>query len=345
MAFTKVESIKPKAPIKPPLGSSGLSLNAKNKALGPMDNFFIFPFVAALSAAISCKPPPPPISTNGKIENFKQGNTGDCWALAAIHTLAKTKNGAEIIKNSIKKLPSGNVVVELKGAKESYRFTPEQVNDAKGRLSQGDDDVRLLEMALEQHRLKLLVAAKDKKASIEDLRYISDFANPSEMSEYVGSGTLSEPLDGGFGANAIFLLTGKTSKTAYDYQGANVVANAEKEIDNIKKDERFSLAESQRKQSLMYQIKASGVKTQEATKKINEKLDEFSANPGRFAVTGSFYQYDKKQGIYTCHAYSLKSVDGDKVILVNPWNSKEETVISRKEFLSNYNFWTFCDME
>jgi len=89
----------------------------------------------------------------GKIEHFEQGNIGDCWELTGTEALANTTEGAKIIKNSISQNKKGNVTVTLGNAGESYTFTPKQIIDAKFRLSTGDDNARVLELAMEQHRL------------------------------------------------------------------------------------------------------------------------------------------------------------------------------------------------
>jgi len=93
---------------------------------------------------------------DGVIGKFEQGNTGDCWLLSGVRALANTKKGAAAIKNSISQGKNGNVTVKLKGYGESYTFTPAQINEAEGRLSSGDDDVRVIEMAMEKHRQKLI---------------------------------------------------------------------------------------------------------------------------------------------------------------------------------------------
>jgi len=136
------------------------------------------------------------VRINGKIEDFEQGNTNDCWALTGIRALANTKKGAEIIKNSISQTKNGNVTVKLKGVNETYTFTPAQIKESEGRLSTGDDDVRVIEMAMEQHRLNIF-----------------------KRGFYVGIGDINgeragvqNPLESGCPSEAIFLLTGKDSE-------------------------------------------------------------------------------------------------------------------------------------
>ena len=87
--------------------------------------------------------------SDGKIGNFKQGSTGDCWLLAGIKGSADSPIGKEIIKNSIKRRPDGNFEVTFKGAPgKVFTVTKEELG-RKG-LSTGDVDVRILERAAEK---------------------------------------------------------------------------------------------------------------------------------------------------------------------------------------------------
>lgn len=108
------------------------------------------------------------LNINGKIEDFRQGTAGDCWLLSGLKALSETKKGAEIIKNSISQdKETGNVTVTIKsfvsGDKVSYTFTPKQINEAETRLSRGDDDVRVIEMAIEQSRKDAYTVLKDER--------------------------------------------------------------------------------------------------------------------------------------------------------------------------------------
>lgn len=89
---------------------------------------------------------------DGKIDNFMQGDTGDCWFLAAVKSLAQSKEGKECIKNSIRLNKDGSYSVFFQGdrSKKEYRFTQKEINNAND-LSSGDGDTRLLEMAAKKY--------------------------------------------------------------------------------------------------------------------------------------------------------------------------------------------------
>lgn len=144
------------------------------------------------------------IDINGKIDSFEQGDeAADCWLLAGLKGFSLSVSGQRTIKKAISQDAKGNVTVYLKGAKESYTFSPEEIIKAEKRLSKGDDDVRVIEMAIEQHRLKLIKGGNGVK--------IGTPSKP-DLDKRIGSGSLEIPLDYGNSDEINFLLTGKKSK-------------------------------------------------------------------------------------------------------------------------------------
>lgn len=146
------------------------------------------------------------IYINKKIDDFKQntaGKAGDCWLLSGLHALSLSVAGQRAIKQAISQDDKGNIKVYLKGINESYTFSPEEIIKAEERLSTGDDDVRAIEMAVEQHRLKVIKSGKGVK-----------ICAPSEpnLDKRIGDDSLEQPLYGGGPDEIIFLLTGQTSK-------------------------------------------------------------------------------------------------------------------------------------
>lgn len=106
-------------------------------------------------------------------EGVFQGNTGDCWLLSGVLSLSYTKDGQEVIHNAIKKDNNGDYNVTFKGLGKSYKITKEELNnknvgtlenalndyDNKSEYSTGDDDMLLMELAVEK-------AVKDKDNDI-----------------------------------------------------------------------------------------------------------------------------------------------------------------------------------
>jgi len=231
---------------------------------------------------------------NGKIESFAQGNTGDCWALTGLKALSGTKEGAKEIKNAISQDENGNVTVNLKRTNEKYTFSPEEINKAQGKKAFGDPDVIAFELALEKHREKLLKDPNFKEGN-------------KNIEQSVGSGTLEEPLDGGYPSEVFALLTDK--KNVLKLLNPKTYSKPSKEADTI----------------------------------INNLMYLKEINPNRNAVAVSFI---KKEGpVITHHAYSVEKVDKEYVTLSNPHNSLKGIKIKRKDFVKNCATMSFVDME
>ena len=100
---------------------------------------------------------------NGAIdEAVFQGKKGDCWLISGIQSLAYTKDGRELIKNSIKQDKNGDYIVSFKGIGKSYKVTKNELesknvstftnglSQGKSEYSTGDDDMLLMELAVEK---------------------------------------------------------------------------------------------------------------------------------------------------------------------------------------------------
>lgn len=91
---------------------------------------------------------------DGKVnEVIYQGNTGDCWLLAPVNSIAKSPKGQEILNKSLKVNPDGSVTVSLQGVKKSYTFSKAEL-EGSTELSTGDMDVRALEKAVERYMME-----------------------------------------------------------------------------------------------------------------------------------------------------------------------------------------------
>lgn len=88
---------------------------------------------------------------NGEIdEKFSQGNTGDCWLLAAIKAISNSPKGLKILNDSIKVNNDGSVTVTLQGVNKTYTISKEEL-ESNIQFSSGDGDIRALEIAVNKY--------------------------------------------------------------------------------------------------------------------------------------------------------------------------------------------------
>jgi len=92
------------------------------------------------------------ISSDGIIDDFYQGHTGDCWLLSGIQSLASTPQGASLIKNAIQWSDDySSVTVYFAGVDKYVTLSAEEIiEEMTLRYSSGDDDVLILELAMQK---------------------------------------------------------------------------------------------------------------------------------------------------------------------------------------------------
>ena len=93
------------------------------------------------------------VNVDGNIDDFYQGGTGDCWLLCALKSLSATPEGRQLIKSQIRWADDySSVTVYFAGADKYITISAEEIIEAKqeGRLSSGDEDVLVIELAMEK---------------------------------------------------------------------------------------------------------------------------------------------------------------------------------------------------
>ncbi|MBQ8475891.1 hypothetical protein IJ531_02400, partial [bacterium] len=243
-----------------------------------------------------------PVDTkDGKIGETNQRSTGDCWLLSGVNALSYTEAGRQAIKEALDYQPNGDTIVHLKGVGD-YTITNAELEQIKaqqesgnGKYSTGDDDMLILELAVEK--------------VFEDMakrNFIFSQDAPSEYeSSYALNGDLNTngtTINGGSSTELMYLLTGKKT-----------------EFLKTKDDMRKALDEFDGKNTA---LGASIGSVSPAIKDINGQTITLPGN----------------------HAYAIKNVEGDKVTIVNPWDSSKEIVISKETFLETFSGMSKCDM-
>jgi len=260
---------------------------------------------------------------NGVIEASAQGDyMGDCWFLSGLTSFSYSDKGRQIIQDTIKDNGDGTYTVNLQGVKQSYSFSEAEITEARnsGNYSTGDDDVLLMEIATERF-LRELSSGKVK---------VSDDA-PNFLSEEDRQEG-ANPLNGGSPNHTLYLLTGKTANNQYNTEHpfyAEFVATYGIQADNP----------------------CEGYSTGTSLDYAYDKIEENDGNVWATMVVG----YDDKTKCEItdvngnkitltnaeCHALSIKSVKGDVVTLVNPWDTTAEINVTKdevKKFASDIYF-------
>ncbi|MDD3593397.1 MAG: hypothetical protein PHX18_02100 [Candidatus Gastranaerophilales bacterium] len=142
------------------------------------------------------------ISTASAINNFKQGETGDCWLLGALTSINQIPKGRRLLQNILKPLPNGDVQVTLIGAAKSYIITKEEIRYIP-KLSSGCEKVKALEIAVLKHqRSNWLLSLKYTMCNAPYGKKRANMYDTGFMPSSYGS------LDTNYDEYAMFLLTG-----------------------------------------------------------------------------------------------------------------------------------------
>lgn len=166
---------------------------------------------------------------DGNIGTSYQGNTGDCYLLAAINALSQSSIGQEILRNNISENTDKNgqkvYTVKFPGAQKAanslknnlekskvyikgeYTVTQAEMDAANKNFkafSYGDQDVLLYELAFDKYR-------NDVKQTVEE-----NNINVNETYNYAGLEgykDINNPINGGFGSEVKLILTGQRPET------------------------------------------------------------------------------------------------------------------------------------
>lgn len=138
-----------------------------------------------------------PERPNGKIDRFyKQGQTGDCWLLAGIQSLAMTPQGKKMLDNAVKVDKKGNATVTLKGVGKKYTVTARDLK-CSNELSTGDTDVRALEIAMDRYFRESVTAEQESRADIDGNsvgKALALLGDPNKTVEFMGQRNVAKGI-------------------------------------------------------------------------------------------------------------------------------------------------------
>lgn len=292
-------------------------------------------------------PKPKDLGLDNYYGNSFQHSQGDCYLLASINALRNIDGGQEYLQTlRTEKIVNGEKVYTLRlpGAmlaadslKEDnlsggvfitgeYSFTETEVAEilskAGERYSDGDSDVILLEAAFEKYRAEV-----QQTLNANNLSY-SQYWTTAGM--YTGQDN-DNPLAGGQAHDATFILTGKKSELycLEDYDAAPVLSSSA-----LSENLAIPILSSNMQLNAISEIEGNIRRTHFALDNMLDKLEEDFSNDNKsnLIATASF-----KIGTSVAdsggHAFTVKKVTQDEVILINPWYPDKDLVMSRDMFL------------
>ena len=298
--------------------------------------------------------PEPPIKKPEKdklgLDNYYgnsfQKSQGDCYLLATINSIRNVSGGQEYLQSlRTEKTVNGEKVYTLKlpGAKLAakslkddnmskvfitgqYSFTEDEVRDILAkegeRYSKGDPDVILLEAAFEKYREEVQQTLKANNLSVKEYWQKAGMVTGREEHNILSSG---------WEHDAIFILTGKKSEyySSSDYDELPILSSVALK-DNMALP---LLTEYQYKVKSIDEIDGNIRKTDYALNKMLNKIqkDFEDDNKADLVATASFKVGSSLEDSGG-HAFTVKKVTDNEVILINPWYPDRELKMSREMF-------------
>ena len=251
---------------------------------------------------------------NKKIDETSQGSLDDCWLIATLTSLSFSKNGEKLLNNAVKIDQNGDFSINFKGVDTSVKVTKEEMFDEKnnGKYAKGDDDVILFEIAYRK------IMNKIRSGQTEAPDFIKQAAIEGETS-----------ISGGIMKDAVYLLTGDISKHQYN-------------CEHLAYKDDFLSSILRKIPGLTYLFKSN----------MDYVYDLLEKNPENYCATISFWNGDDdlvpsspivakdingENVVLTnsSHSWSIKEVQGNNVVLVNPWDTSVEVTFEKDE-ISKY---------
>ena len=318
-------------------------------------------------------------SPNGKIEHSNQGGIGDCYYLNTLNAMNTTPVGSKILKNAlskeittdeqgqkhttyrinfggaeqiikdltegIKTLPHEKIYIQT-----SYTVTEEELTDAELRsgkdFASGDRDVLIHEIAYSKYKKD--VAKTVRENNINTGVFSSESRLIAGLDVPRGINTNSENFgDGGMLGLTTYLYTGIKGDAYFN-------TNYKIPISKVGYDGTISLVEnSEQLWDKSLQDDESNAINNRYTN-IDNTIDILRQNTKK---DGTFKNYAVEVALFVTrqvingtevngggHAFTLKAIKDDKVILINPWNSGEDVVMNLEDFKKTISMMVFTDL-
>ncbi|MBP9801099.1 MAG: hypothetical protein KBC83_00310 [Candidatus Moranbacteria bacterium] len=253
-------------------------------------------------------------------KGFRQGNVGDCYAVAALHALSESPNFEMLVRSSCRRLPDGTWKVRIplldeRGAMIS--ISPEEISSQRNTGFLKWDDTRGLDRRKVLHPLQ----GSEGMRVLEAAYIKAKFGSVNRLA-----------AEGGYGNEVLTHLLGKKQviDTSFqmvpsDSRGQQFQGKAEG--DTIPSIDRF-LREFDLETSLVT------VNSRAFTPGRWDKIRQSFGFPRRIYYRGRGIE----KRFVRNHVYSLLKVDQKKrgVILTNPWDTAEPIELSFDQLRENF---------
>ena len=309
-------------------------------------------------------------SVNGILENSYQGEIGNCFFLSTLNTLNTNEKGQKIINNTITQNTytdeKGNehtiYKVKFEGAdkikedlssgirnfskekifiQSEYTITEEELKQAEKEAgknySSGDKDVLLQEIAYSKYRKDVASTMRTNNESFS----VSDTSNRliAGLDVARGWGADTESMaDGGMLGLTMYLYTGQKSDIYISKSESQPVCKIDSNgnlsvLENSKSSWQPNFI---KEESNVFDKRYDDVDTVVKMLKKDTKKDGTFKNymaEVSLSITSQTINGQDVQG--GNHAFTIKGIKDNKVILINPWDSTKEVTISIEDFMKS----------
>ncbi len=240
---------------------------------------------------------------NGKIDyQSSQGDRGNCWLLAGLTSLSKSKNGEKLISDAIKHDPANQCFkVYIAEAGKEYTVSYYDLNYGQLTYSKGDSDVRIIELAVQKY--------------FEEIGEQYDGNTTKRLFELFTGRKEDETKSDEININRKVYDNGELSERTKTLITDSINSGSPLDIFNIPLENR----------------------QQEQEKYFDDILSTFAGRTDLCLVCVFNAELlphvdGSDDEIVSGHGYTVSKIDSEHVYLINPWDSSKEIVMSRKEF-------------
>lgn len=282
--------------------------------------------------------------SDGKIGDFSQGQTGDCWLLATLYALKLAGAENKFIATHIKK-ENGNLTVSFGSGKEQkeYSFTQQDIDN---RILQPPSEVKTYTVEKDEGEQLREIIKKNNFGRLtgESIRRMIDINHLTEKD--VPKAPKGRVLQ-------VPYIFGQLSQGDIDVMAFEMAQEKfiEKEMNGNYPSFAMKNITGRAVTSITMSTGAASTGHEKAatdTEKSHWALFGYvlKNKPNVAVIACTPENVDKSTGLIGPHAYTIdiaQSTSG-QVVFVNPHNTKERKTMTREEFKRNFSYVVMADL-